>query len=101
MTVLIGWLLIATIACGSSSDIGPVQGRVTDVQSKSLLELESLTMVDDEGTEWKFVDDGSTQTNLDGFTPSHLREHMVQGAKITVRYRGTQDGDLVIVSITD
>ena len=106
--ITLGLLLIAltagALACGGNSAGGPsteaaetVQGFLQEVKSISLLELESLTLVDDKGTRWTFESHGR---QVEGFTPSHLREHMVLGLPVIVTFhRG--NGSLVINDITD
>ena len=78
-----------------------VRGLVTDVQARSLLELESLQVVDDQGTVWDFLP-GPQRVAGAGhdYTPSHLRQHMVQGVPIIVTYT-ERDGVLTIVSISE
>ena len=73
-----------------------MRGWVTDVQARSIDEVASLT-VREEGTEkvWTFQAEGPI-----GFTPSHLREHMLQGQPVTVHYQERQ-GRLVAVLVTD
>ena len=100
---LAAWALLiaAAFACGSEEPTNSpapaeeVKGVVLEVESRSILELASLKVQDDVGGTWHFVARG-----FQGFTPSHLREHMVLGAPVTVVFR--RDGDqLVIVEITD
>lgn len=70
-------------------------GHVVDVSAKSLLEIDVLTVADDEGTEWRFSGRGYR-----GVTPSHLRQHMVQVFQVVVTYR--EEGDeLIIEEIRD
>ena len=78
-----------------------VRGVVTDVQARSLLELESLRVVDEQNTVWDFQPgpEGVTGSGHD-YTPSHLRQHMVQGVPIIVTYT-ERDGVLTIVSISE
>ncbi|MDE2822432.1 MAG: hypothetical protein OXK79_02875 [Chloroflexota bacterium] len=78
-----------------------VRGLVTDVQARSLLELESLQIVDGQNVVWEFRSGtrGVTGTGHD-YTPSHLRQHMVQGVPIIVTYT-ERDGVLTIVSISE
>ena len=78
-----------------------VRGLVTDVQARSLLELESLRVVDEQNNVWEFRPghQGVTGTGHD-YTPSHLRQHMVQGVPIIVTYV-RKDGVLTIVSISE
>lgn len=79
--------LVAAFACGEGEKT--VRGIVLDVQARSLTEVESLTIQDREGRMWRFQAEG----NL-GFTPSHIREHMLQGQEMTVTYR--EEGDILV-----
>ena len=72
-----------------------VTGHVVDVSARSLLEIDVLTIEDDEGKEWRFSGRGYR-----GVTPSHLRQHMVQVFQVVVTYREEGDG-LVIEEIRD
>ena len=74
-----------------------VRGMVQAVEPRSLLEIESLTVVDEEGAVWVFQ--GGTRTPP-GFTPSHLREHMLLGESVSVLYHAEGE-TLVIDDITD
>ena len=89
-------LLLVLAACGSQS--GVVRGHVVDVQSKSLMELVSAEILDRDGKRWTFEAHGFNDPS--DFTPSHLREHMVLGEPVTVKYR-REDGVLVIDDIND
>jgi hypothetical protein len=76
-----------------------VRGVVTDVRARSLLELESLRVVDEQNTEWEFKPSAEGVTGSGhAYTPSHLRQHMVQGVPVIVTYT-EKDGVLTIVSI--
>ena len=78
-----------------------VRGLVTNVQARSLLELELLQVVDAQNIVWEFRPgpQGVTGAGHD-YTPSHLRQHMVQGVPIIVTYT-EKDGVLTIVSISE
>ena len=94
-------LLVVAAACeGESRRTGgesEVRGMVQAVEPRSPLHIESLTVVDDEGVVWVFQ--GGTRTPV-GFTPSHLREHMVLGEPVSVFYHAEGEA-LVIDDITD
>ena len=79
-----------------------VRGMVVEVNSVSVNQLDTLNIKDLNGNTWKF----EVPTGYEGFTPSHLREHMVQGSPVTVMFnrRNTpkcRDGCLIIEKITD
>ncbi len=86
-------LLLLLAACGNGEQ--SVQGIITDVQPRSLTELATLTVRDDAGQLWTFETDGPV-----GFTPSHLREHMLTGQPVVVDYEDKGER-LLAVRITD
>ena len=68
-----------------------------EVMPASLVDLDSLTVEDDQGARWTLDGRGK---RFDNFSPSHLREHMVQGLAITVRYH--EEGEVFVIDdITD
>lgn len=88
--------MFAAAACETpGSAEATVTGLVIDVSAKSLLEIDVLTIEDDEGTEWRFSGRGYR-----GVTPSHLRQHMVQVFRVAVTYR-EEGEELVIEEIRD
>ena len=97
-------LLTSVLACSGGLDteskvdlIESVDGLIQDVQAKSLLELQSLTLRDDNGEMLRFEANGKI---LSGFPPSHLREHMVLGLRVTVVFH--REGDaLILDDVTD
>ena len=100
-------VVLTAVDCGGDGKdeteeaILQVRGLVTDVQARSLLELESLQVVDEQNTVWDFR--GAPQRVTDrghDYSPSHLRQHMVQGVPIIVTYT-EKDGVLTIVSISE
>ena len=92
--LLVGVVVLLTTACGDS--VFEMRGLITDVQAGSLTEAESFTVQEDgTGRLWTFTTEGFI-----GFTPSHMREHMLAGQVVAVRYRD-EDGRLVAVLISD
>lgn len=85
--------LVAALGCGGGEKT--VRGLVLDVQARTLAEVESLTILDGAGRVWRF----QAESNL-GFTPSHIREHMLQGQEMTVHYKAEGD-KLVVLRVTD
>ena len=83
--------LLSAMACETSGGVeGTVTGHVVDVSAKSLLEIDVLTIEDDEGKEWSFSGRGYR-----GVSPSHLRQHMLQVFQVVVTYR--EEGDELII----
>lgn len=84
------------VACQPASGDGVVVGHVIEVTAKSLVEVETLTVVDDDGNTWVF-----NGGEFPGFTPSHLEEHQALGEPVRVFYVTEEDGSLRIVRIED
>lgn len=77
--------------------IETVHGFIQNVESKSLLELEAVEVVDEDGILWRAEARGIL---IPDFTPSHLNEHKVLGLKVTLTFY--REGDvLVLTDITD
>lgn len=89
-------LVCALAACDSENKV--VRGTPVNVQSETLLELTVVDVVVGGVERWHFEGRGFRSST--GFTPSHLREHMVQGLSITVRYH--EEGEVFVIDdITD
>ena len=84
------------VACQPSSGDGAVVGHVIEVTANSLVEVETLTVVDADGKEWVF-----NGGEFPGFTPSHLEEHQALGEPVRIFYVTKEDGSLRIVRIED
>ena len=83
---------------GTSTPEGVFEGLITSVEVRTLLDLESIEVTDDTGTSLVFHAGGQRFVE---FTPSHVREHMLQGLGVIVTYRKSDDGALYIVTIRD
>lgn len=92
--ILLVAAVVLTMACGGGETT--VRGVVVEVEARSILEVATLTIKEEgSGKVWTFQADGPV-----GFTPSHIREHMMQGQLVTVRFR-ERDGVFVAVLVTD
>ena len=94
----VGLLAGVALACGAEDGPGTaasVSGVVLDMSAQSLVQIESLTLQDEAGAAWDFVGGG-----YKGVSPSHLRQHMVQGLPISVSFH-EEGGVLVIDEIGD
>ena len=83
---------------GSGASEAIFEGLITSVEARTLLDLESIEVTDDAGTSLAFHAGGQKFVE---FTPSHAREHMLQGLGVIVTYRKSDDGALYIVAIRD
>ena len=102
IVVMITLLVIWAVACGSEEQPGTpaaeqstVTGVVLDVAVGSLTQIETLSVQDDTGTKWDFEAE-----DYRGWLPSHVRDHMVQGAPIIVTYH-EEAGVLYVDEIED
>ena len=89
-----GWL---------SGDIGAigarrsVRGVLVDVQGASIVFAERVTLRGDDGEVQSFLVDPEVATNRDEpQSASHLRQHMVLGDPVIIRYRLTDDGPVAV-----
>ncbi len=92
--ILLAAAVVLTMACGGGDRT--VRGVVVEVEARSFAEVAVLT-IEGEGTGkvWTCQADGPV-----GFTTSKIREHMMQGQAVTVRFR-ERDGLFVAVLVTD
>ena len=96
-------LAFTAAACDAGGDgadgpeIMSVRGLVQEVDARSLLEIDSVTVRDGDGREW-VIEGGGTE--IPGFSPSHVREHMVLGQTVTAFFH-RKDGVLVLDDMTD
>ena len=100
--ILAAVLAVVVVACGGAdgpaneaAETPSVSGVVLDVSVRSLTQIDVLTMRDDTGVTREFY--GGTYK---GISPSHVREHMLQGLRLTVWYR-VENGLLVIDEVGD
>ncbi len=83
-------------ACDPGGDGGGmVHGFVLEVSARSLVEVEVLRVEDEEGAVWELSGRGYR-----GVSPSHLRQHMLQGMPVVVTYE-EEDGELRIREVAD
>ena len=100
MSLLLPAMIAVWLGCNSevnrsSQETEIIRGLILEVNAKSLLDIESLTIVDNVGNKWNF-----NAMGFRGFTPSHLNEHRVLGDPITVTFHRAE-GALVIEEISD
>jgi len=79
-----------------NSKVLTIEGLIVEVESQSLVEASSITVVDRSGEEFMLYLEG----NYGPFTPSHLREHMSAGMPIFVEYV-VSDYKLNVIAISD
>ena len=79
-----------------NSKVLTIEGLIVEVESQSLVEASSITVVDRSGEEFMLYLEG----NYGPFTPSHLREHMTAGMPVSVEYV-VSDYKLNVIAISD
>ena len=84
--------LLFSLSCRDK--LSEVDGLVTDVEARSVVEVERFTIEDEEGRVFTFTTEGFI-----GFTTSHFREHMMLAEPVRVRYR--KDGDTLIAAFVE
>ena len=84
---ILAMALLFSLSCGDQ--LSEVEGLVTGVEARSVVEVERFTIEDADGTVFIFTTEGFI-----GFTTSHFREHMMLAEPVRVRYR--EDGDTLI-----
>ena len=102
VVLLILPLAILIVSCGddlpvtnSTYSTSTVTGLVVNLESTSLVDLYSLTVVDESQIEWYFLADG-----YKGFTQSHLKQHMLLGDPVAVVFH-IESGEMLIDNIDD
>jgi hypothetical protein len=84
------------VACGGDGSAAQgaqtVRGLIVEVNARSLLELETLTIEGADGSRWRLEARGRS---FGEFTPSHLREHMVQGLPVSASFH--REGDVLVL----
>ena len=95
MLVLVYVVLLSAVSCGSETR--SVRGLIVEVVADSLLIVETVTVEDEDQVRWTVRGGGK---RFDGFSPSHLREHMVQGLPVTVWFE-ERDSMLFMKDVSD
>ncbi len=99
LRLLLAALFLApgALAASCGDDVRSVRGLVVEVVPASLAVVDTVTVEDEDLVIWS-IDGGGKR--FEGFTPSHLREHMAQGLPVTVWFE-ERDGVLVMKEISD
>ena len=73
-----------------------VTGVLVGVEATSITRTDAFTLRSDDGAERRFVVSAEADRGGHPPSPSHLRQHMTYGDRVTVRYRDEKDGPLAI-----
>ena len=85
------------VGCGGEPDVRTARGYVLRVESKTLLELDFVQVRTEAG---ETIELSARGKRFPGFSPAHLREHMIQGLPVTVSYH-QENGELVLDDVRD
>jgi len=84
------------IGCSNVGE-SSVRGILVGVEARSIVVAEQIRLRDDQGTVWTFRVDPEVATNREEpQSASHLRQHMIAGDPMIVRYRAEADGLLAV-----
>ena len=71
-----------------------VRGQIIELSAESLHTIEVLAVEDGNGRIWRF---DRQDRPSPGFTPSHLREHMILGNPITITFH--EHGGVLVIDV--
>lgn len=99
---LLSLSLLIVILVNCTSGFGTVEGYVTSVEGGGITEIKSFAIQKSGGGTMRFAPEAGIFDLSSGIemTPSHLREHMLWGQAVSVRYYESDDV-LVAISIED
>lgn len=79
-----------------------VHGVLVDVQARSIIHAESVSLRDGQDRMWTFQVSPEVATNpVEPQSASHLRQHMFLGERMRVYYRETPEGLLAVRIVDD
>jgi len=89
-----GWLALGLFLLSACQPELSASGVLVSVEATGLTDVQAVTLRTDDGQDRRFVVSGEAART--GHPPSagHLRLHMTQGDRVTIRYRETRDGPL-------
>lgn len=91
--------LIVLSGCSAAEESsGEIIGTVTEVTG-DLTSVESFVVIDGSGDSFKFVP-GEGMT-VAGGPVSHLRDHVVSGEQVSVRFHSGTNGELIADDVQD
>ena len=93
-------LVLTLTACAKTSDQErtSIRGLIRDFSASKLQSFDTVTVEDEKGVLWRFSSNGRV---FPGFSPSHLRHHMVTGKTILITYEEVGRSILLVHEISD
>ena len=99
---LVSLPLLIVMLASCAPDFRTVEGYVTSVEGAAITEIKSFALQKSGGGPIRFTTETGIFDLSSGreVTPSHLREHMLLGQAVSVRYYES-DGVFIAISIED
>lgn len=99
-TLIVLALALILTACAKISDQEEtsIRGLIRDFSASTLQSFDTVTVEDEKGILWRFSSNGRV---FPGFSPSHLRDHMLTGESILVTYEKIENSMLLVHEISD
>ena len=99
LAVLLAALALVAFACGGGDR--SESGVILDVDGSSLTQVDSFTLLDDDGEVLTFqIAPDASRELADGFFPGHMRGHALAAERVTVYFR-EEDGVLLALRLED
>ncbi len=97
--IVVAFALVLT-ACAKTSnqEETSIRGFIRDFSASTLQSFDTVTVEDEKGILWHFSSNGRV---FPGFSPSHLRDHMITGKTILITYEKGERSMLLVHGISD
>jgi hypothetical protein len=89
----LGAALLAAVACQSTTNVA---GVLIDVESTGLQSVQAVTLRSDDGRERRITMGDEARARQHPPTAGHLRAHMTNGDRVTIRIREGPSGPVAI-----
>ena len=97
LAVLLAAFALVAFACGGGDN--SKSGTILDVTGSSLTQVDSFTLLDDNGDVLSFEIAPDASNDLEeGFFPGHMRSHALAAERVTVFFR-EEDGLLLALRL--
>ena len=99
LAFLLTAIALVAFACGEGDR--SESGVILDVVGASLTQVDSFTLLDEDGEVLTFeIAPDASQELADGFFPGHMRGHALAAERVTVYFR-EEDGVLLAIRLED
>jgi hypothetical protein len=86
-------LVLLSAAC---QPVRSASGVLVNVEATGLTDVQAVTLRTDDGQERRFALSGEAARSGHPLSAGHLRLHMTNGDRVTIRYRESNDGALAV-----